>query len=1853
MNRMKRNKGKQLLSMLLAALMVCSMLPVEALAAIRVQAEEETPEPVSETPAYTYTIRGTESAELDVDADNGFNAMGGVTLTVTDASDTSVTDHGCSVGISEVKKYVNGSVDETFVWDKNPVLSVADPAVKYEVTYQAYDKDSQPVGTPVQRSLYIPGPLKYEILTGGDKSVVLNDSANAMDGVYAKVTTDTQGTNWDVTAELGYSVVVSGVKKYNGTDEDAGYSWEGSLNLDTDVVGTAWKVTYQLQKNGDPVMVTDTETGSQKAFTAEKTFTIIVGNDIRPELDSDDEYITQTRVETSTGTAPFDFNEDGTENNTPGNDGSADNLIVRSFDSFTYKVYVNSANYTKDVSYEKGYIWYRFVLPVSSDLAEFDTGSMLWMSTETGYEWSVIEETVDGITRQVLTCARLLTTEGSAAMNALPCTEASANIVIRVKGMANGYIIQPQGWAWMDHNDIVEKDPSHVCADPSHQAAANEGKEMAAFDLPAVTVSAAPMYNVTIVKDGYKTVYSSFDFNTGDPAKANNYGIGPVEGQLRGIGIYLSLCNDPADKGFRGIELPDETKDIEFDIKLSAVYSGDSTATVTPLVWTVDANKQNSYVSSFDGRAKDVGASSYYCVNVPFDRGTPAANDFYCYQSGTWSAVQTGDTVHFTVSGYHVNMDQLPTHRSGGTALPNGADVFWGAFSAGKMEFVIPNTTDAGVYLPDIYGVGDMITTVYDVNLEAVSISNQTTDSILGREQTIYDEKDGVLKAGEDKLVQNFPLYAGDGSFTQRIWYSTNIYSGDFNGRSNTTAGSCYYNGEDVGMPGQEGTIDWQIIWGAGGSVKNNLYAADSLMVFDASGLDVLDKPIKHGGQNAGKGANYQVTFRYAAKPDGTNWTGIEEMNGTDIEDLVYYDTLAALQADGKLCVGCLMQVRAIRFVNNAADNCSITGCLPVRLKTTEDILDKVYPTIIRTNMWWKSGTDRYTTEKLGDDAVNDDLTSTGKKIPFVNQPGYEDALVYAALKNYRYRSMDYEPSYYQEGAYAGGHIPSGYTNGDSLYVIPYISTIGKFVDQVVTDKGIVKQKENFNLDYGQSVVDFRLEPALEVKQTTAAGGITNVTVTETLPAGVSYNGDATLGGVYVPDPKGGHGTLTDDGTLVNLSVGGKYNDMTCLPVVVGTNSAGQTTLTFTFENVPYGKVITTVPGIIRYSCTIDSYHAVNNQQFTSSATIEASWDHRTIHVSNRNIASAGFKVSKLDSLSALKTADNIFAENGKPIGYTIYINNTNPTNASTTQIMMDTMPKPASGSYTLEDMYLQMTQGTGYLHFKFYYTTDPAALDHTAADYYADGLPDTDQFSAAQDDFGIAWTEKTAYDALPKNTTAWCLVGALPAGAVLEAKVTILPTGAEPGTAFTNNFSMGSIITRDSAYIVRRSLSGYTWLDDNKDGIMDSDEAILPGVTATLYKVNEYGVVSSVPYVNLKKSTCKVQTDDEGYYEFTDLEEGSYVVRFTSGSTVLEKRYILTTQISNGSLNTRYTSKAACASTDSTGTYVKTAEITGISLPSTDKLSVSVYNWPNMNAGFYDSISIPVEKVWDDCDNVDQLRPLDITVQLMADGTDVPGATLTLTADDDPAKDWKGVFEDLPGSRGGKDIVYTVREINVRGYETTITGSADEGFTITNTHEHEYAPVSMPLGVEKKITGSTQAASAETSHSDTSPADTSPSGTSPSGTSSSGTSPSGTSPSGTSPSETSPSEKAFVAMDFEFVLEPQDGAPVPVKNGSSCTKVTLTSAGTDTFGTIQFTKPGTYVYKITEVDKSTQQGYEDYTFDKKVVTLTVVVGLDDGYDCKIESVTGGSTVVVADDTATPKFLQPTENRNSQLRSSS
>src|SRR5699024_131929 len=103
--------------------------------------------------------------------------------------------------------------------------------------------------------------------------------------------------------------------------------------------------------------------------------------------------------------------------------------------------------------------------------------------------------------------------------------------------------------------------------------------------------------------------------------------------------------------------------------------------------------------------------------------------------------------------------------------------------------------------------------------------------------------------------------------------------------------------------------------------------------------------------------------------------------------------------------------------------------------------------------------------------------------------------------------------------------------------------------------------------------------------------------------------------------------------------------------------------------------------------------------------------------------------------------------------------------------------------------------------------------------------------------------------------------------------------------------------------------------------------------------------------------------------------------------------------------------------------------------------------------------IGVTVEKIWEDANNQDGIRPNEITVDLLKNGTEYDNIKLN------NANSWKHTFDSLPKYENGTEIEYTVQESEVPAqYSSETTGDMETGYVITNT----YIPETTEVSVEK-----------------------------------------------------------------------------------------------------------------------------------------------------------------------------------------
>ena len=111
---------------------------------------------------------------------------------------------------------------------------------------------------------------------------------------------------------------------------------------------------------------------------------------------------------------------------------------------------------------------------------------------------------------------------------------------------------------------------------------------------------------------------------------------------------------------------------------------------------------------------------------------------------------------------------------------------------------------------------------------------------------------------------------------------------------------------------------------------------------------------------------------------------------------------------------------------------------------------------------------------------------------------------------------------------------------------------------------------------------------------------------------------------------------------------------------------------------------------------------------------------------------------------------------------------------------------------------------------------------------------------------------------------------------------------GTKPTEAYTGRYkttadvsiaeATGSVIDVNFGFVKPASVGDYTWMDVNRDGLQDSDEPALPGVTVTLMRADGSAVTDASG-----NPVGAVTTDAAGRYVFENLLPGDYKVSFTN----------------------------------------------------------------------------------------------------------------------------------------------------------------------------------------------------------------------------------------------------------------------------------------------------------------------------------------------------------------------------------
>ena len=1118
--------------------------------------------------------------------------------------------------------------------------------------------------------------------------------------------------------------------------------------------------------------------------------------------------------EITDGSAPWD------DDDAAGNDSGATNKIVRSFDTVNYSFNVSIASKDTQKAYSEAYVCVMFTLPLSSAQAEFDTAAMAWMENSGKYAYRVTE--ADGV--QTLVAYKHLENDGNTVV---PGTFGE-NLTVRVKGMANGAEVKPAIRAYID-------------------GAAEQATDVA----ETVTVSAAPSYNIKV--KGNTSYKDSFDFNTGNPAgsdqPAANYGIAGdklVPGRLMNFAVCLELYNNKPDKGFKGIEIPDGSP-ITFKLRLSSKYrintpnagseytAGQEIAAdaagYMPLLYSADGNKIQPYgEANGDGR---VLYDEYNAVvnGAPYNVG---GEDRSCFNGGTWSAVQVLDAnnkptgeVLVTVSGYEINVDKMPTMDGDRSSEVGayGADKGIGVFSAGEFWVVQPfnqlgndlgnDTTDSAQYqIIQEYGQGAFYTTATASDLTLTTVNNTAFADTAGTNDHQQKTDDDVHEAGLELtlpgVLQNRVFYAG-------LEHSTSWGVNVENQR----------HGDDVAVPGEEFYLRAGFTYYTSNEENNQLWFATNFLRFPAAAYELTGDYKKDFIDGADK-SKATLTVKYGAKTDGSDWSTFEEMRDATEDQLVYYDSLEAMQKEGKTCVAVLLYIQGPGLLIDQKPHYGALMSAKVRDTAT---VNQTYSIVSTSRVWTKAMCANSAVEAVrasvipGEDGTYATPSCETYLDPanratlltenhFTNTKGEKEWLNSGnipAINNAGVlQSTQYEPATYDEAHVLHNHNSDWGHWGDTMLIIGYKTGVSMVEAQRVNGQ----EKETYALDRSQREADFVVQPTASFdKSQGTPQKTTDLTITVTLPKYLSYiEGSSYFGGTYTQSSANGgtRGTITD----------GRELPPTVTAVLDEQEIAtGETQLVWTLEGVAVGQEIPP----IYYSTFIGSKlpDADCPQGTTSLAptvTISGTEDNRAFTAENGNLATEGITVTKGTANAFTKSVKADTVEADGTVDYEIYSSN-NATDPDQVYLL-DTMPfdgqngSTFAGTYHVTAWKLDTTLCDA-SKLRVYYTLDDQYRSATAAT-----VPQATAQSWTPATIG---SDGTLTDMNGKRPTAWAIIGSLDSNKAIniELQIQLEPdlSAFKDNTTYVNTISSGELRATAAASVVKRSISGMAWSDDDADG--------------------------------------------------------------------------------------------------------------------------------------------------------------------------------------------------------------------------------------------------------------------------------------------------------------------------------------------------------------------------------------------------------------------------------------------------
>ena len=850
-----------------------------------------------------------------------------------------------------------------------------------------------------------------------------------------------------------------------------------------------------------------------------------------------------------------------------------------------------------------------------------------------------------------------------------------------------------------------------------------------------------------------------------------------ITGRIYGYSFIVQLYNKDKEKGMKGIEFP--KGDITFDIDLKFERSNvsgsgleDITNNCTPLLWNYKVNNSGGKGVITDRAMSWTNADEGYNL-----RGAPYGvlkddRNNSIYNSGNVVMQQNGSKITVTLKDYKFD-GVFPQYN--GEYFKN--TIIYtdniGCFSSWYFQILVPDNEYS------IQENSNYYLTVSDSNMKAKSI----TDQSMSNQQVTTDDKLQVnhVRFSPGKYDHFIDIQAVDGN--------------PIIGLTNRGRG-----GDTVLTNGNKFNACLTFSLNNGADEEAYIYSANEIFKFDGSGLEPSSDHIVYFSSSTLKFNAYYLT-----KKDGTNWSSQEEMNNMcNIEDFNIYKNKSDIP-EGYICVGLFFESKEGGYVK------PLWSTIYVEMKVKNNAtINQTYGMTLSSKWWSKENQldrDIYTIENK-DISIEDYPTPTWTK------------------ENKPYIKTEYD----ENGSIISGTHNGGYQYGNTIYAVGANQTI-----QVSTVDGNGNEKLNYDFGKNEYDVKFKLEPILSSESDNIKTDGITVTITDTLPRGLSY-----------------------------VSGSSNYND----PEII-INDDGTSTLIWKI----YDCVVEEEIEPITFLAHINE-ETSNGTQFTNKAVISADKIGNGKELFRTD--STTIQVINLSSHRLYKAIETPVIEKNGEIHYTVsYKNNTDEIIKDFQ--MLDILPYNGdsrgtnyTGNYTLDRLVVTQTNET-----KQTISNDNLQILYTNDEGVRNGVTSKDE------NLGQGWNSVNS-ETIKQKATAYVVKGEIGAQSSVTVDIYLKTNGNKGLDKYVNSATAQvyketeeMVTSNVVSQVVERKIEGIAWEDSNRNGLKDEGEQVLSNVEISL--TDELG--QQVIDVNGNKVTS-IKTDENGYYKFENLPKGEYYVQ-------------------------------------------------------------------------------------------------------------------------------------------------------------------------------------------------------------------------------------------------------------------------------------------------------------------------------------------------------------------------------------